>query len=143
MNRIWGLYWRYLISISASVFLLAFFDSQFELMNNIGNTGLWPSVFWGIISLVLLVVAAFQPNGVAYIIFGKRLQLTDLVWRQFNLILLTIFVNLVWLGFAASQLFSPELWSIYKLFVQPAILLVMPLLGAFWVNQKVKLFSGR
>jgi intracellular septation protein A len=112
-------------------------------MNNIGNTGLWPSVFWGIISLVLLVVAAFQPNGVAYIIFGKRLQLTDLVWRQFNLILLTIFVNLVWLGFAASQLFSPELWSIYKLFVQPAILLVMPLLGAFWVNQKVKLFSGR
>lgn len=138
MNRIWGLYWRYLISISLFVFLLAFFDSQFSLLNNIGDTGLWPSVFWGIISSVLVVVAAFQPNGVAYIIFGKRLQLTDLVWRQFNLILLILLINLVWLGFAASQLFSPELWSIYKLFVQPAILLVVPLLGAWWVNQKVR-----
>lgn len=135
MNKIWGLYWRYLISISSSVFLLAFFDSQFALMNNIGDTGLWPSVFWGVISLVLVVVAAFQPNGVTYIIFGKRLQLTDLVWRQFNLILLILLINLVWLGFAASQLFSPELWSIYKLFVQPAILLVMPLLGAWMVGE--------
>jgi intracellular septation protein A len=139
MNKIWGLYWRYLISISASVFLLAFFDSQFALMNNISNTKLWPSVFWGVISLVLVVVAAFQPNGVTYIIFGKRLQLTDHVWRQFNLILLILLINLVWLGFAASQLFSPELWSIYKLFVQPAILLLIPLLGAWWVTQKVEL----
>ncbi len=138
MNRIWGLYWRYLISISLSVFLLAFCDSQFALMNNIGDTGLWPSVFWGVISLVLVVVTAVQPNGVTYIIFGKKLQLTDLVWRQFNLILLTIFVNLVWLGFAASQLVSPELWSIYKLVVQPAILLVVPLLGAWWVTYKTQ-----
>ena len=138
MNRIWGLYWRYLISISSAVFLLAFFDSQFALLNNIDDTKLWPSVFWGVISLVLVVVTAIQPNGITYIIFGKRLQLTDLVWRQFNLILLILFINLVGLGFAASQLFSPELWSIYKLFVQPAILLVAPLLGAWWVNQKVR-----
>src|SRR3990167_5137269 len=137
MNRIWGLYWRYLISISLFVFLLAFFDSQFALLNNIDNTGLWPSVFWGVISLVLLVVAAFQPNGVAYIIFGKRLQLTDLVWRQFNLILLILLINLVWLGFAASQVLSLELWSMYKLYVQPAILLVAPLLGAWWVTYKI------
>lgn len=142
MNRIWGLYWRYLISISASVFLLAFFDSQFALMNNIGDTGLWPSVFWGVISFVLVVVTSVQPNGVTYIIFGKRLQLTDLVWRQFNLILLTIFVNLVWLGFAASQVFSPELWSMYKLYVQPAILLVAPLLGAWWVTKGLSSHSG-
>lgn len=134
MNKIWGLYWRYLISISSAVFLLAFFDSQFALMNNIGDTGLWPSVFWGVISLVLVVVTAFQPNGVTYIIFGKRLQLTDLVWRQFNLILLILLINLVWLGFAASQLFSTEFWSMYKLFVQPAILLVVPLLGAWMVS---------
>lgn len=134
MNRIWGLYWRYLISISSTVFLLAFFDSQFALLNNIDNTRLWPSVFWGVISLVLVVVAAFQPNGVTYIIFGKRLQLTDIVWRQFNALLLILFINLVWLGFAASQLFSPELWSMYKLFVQPAILLVAPLLGAWMVG---------
>jgi intracellular septation protein A len=138
MNRIWGLYWRYLISISSTVFLLTFFDSQFALMNNIDDTGLWPSAFWGVISLVLLVVTAVQPNGVTYIVFGKRLQLTDLVWRQFNLILQILLINLVWLGFAASQVFSLELWSIYKLYVQPAILLVAPLLGAWWVNQKVK-----
>ena len=132
----WGLYWRSLISISASVFLLAFFDSQFALLNNIANTGLWPSVFWGVISIVLVVVTAFQPNGVTYIIFGKKLQFTERVWRQFNLILLVIFVNLVWLGFAASQLFSSELWSMYKLFAQPTILLIVPLLGASWVTQK-------
>lgn len=125
-------------SMSSSVFLLAFFDSQFSLLNNISNTGLWPSLFWGVISLVLVVVTAFQPNGVTYIIFGKMLQLTDLVWRHFNLILLVIFVNLVWLGFAASQLFSPELWSIYKVFVQSAILLVAPLLGAWWVTCKIE-----
>lgn len=138
MNRIWGLYWRYLLAMSLSVFLLVFFDSQFALLNNIDDTKLWPSVFWGAISLVLVVVTAVQPNGVTYIIFGKRLQLTDLVWRQFNLILLTIFVNLVWLGFAASQVFSLELWSMYKLFVQPAILLVAPLLGAWWVTYKIE-----
>lgn len=116
MNRIWGLYWRYLISISASVFLLAFFDSQFALLNNIDNTDLWPSVFWGFISLVLVVVTAVQPNGVTYIVFGKKLQLTDLVWRQFNAVLLILLINLVWLGFAASQVFSLELWSMYKLY---------------------------
>lgn len=137
MNRIWGLYWRYLISISLSVSLLAFFDSQFPLLNNIDDTRFWPSVFWGVISLVFLVVTAVQPNGVTYIIFGKRLQFTERVWRQFNLILLVIFVNLVWLGFAASQLFNAELWSMYKLFAQPTILLIVPLLGAWWVNQKV------
>lgn len=131
MNRIWGLYWRYLISISASVFLLAFFDSQFALLNNIDNTDLWPSVFWGFISLVLVVVTAVQPNGVTYIVFGKKLQLTDLVWRQFNAVLLILLINLVWLGLAVSQLFSTEFWSMYKLFVQPAILLVVPLLGAW------------
>jgi intracellular septation protein A len=134
----WGLYWRYLISISLFVFLLAFFDSQFSLLNNIGDTGLWPSVFWGVISLVLVVVSAFQPNGVTYIIFGKRLQFTDLVWRQFNLILLILLINLVWLGLAVSQLFSTEFWSMYKLFVQPAILLVVPLLGAWWVTYKIE-----
>ena len=134
----WGLYWRYLISISLSVFLLAFFDSQFSLLNNIANTGLWPSMFWGVISIVLVVVTAFQPNGVTYIIFGKRLLLGDLVWRQFNLILLILLINLVWLGFAASQLFSPELWSIYKLFVQPAILLVAPVIAAWYVTFKVE-----
>ena len=138
MNKIWGLYWRYLISISSAVFLLAFFDSQFALMNNIDDTGLWPSVFWGVISLVLVVVAAFQPNGVGYIIFGKRLQLTDLVWRQFNLILLILLINLVWLGFAASQVFSPELWSMYKLYIQPAILLVVPVIAAWYVTFKVE-----
>lgn len=142
MNRIWGLYWRYLISISLSVFLLAFFDSQFALMNNIGDTKLWPSVFWGVISLVLVVVTAVQPNGVAYIIFGKRLQLTDIVWRQFNALLLILFINLVWLGLAASQVFSTELWSIYKLVVQPAILLVVPLLGAWWVTKGLSSHSG-
>ncbi|WP_408636157.1 hypothetical protein [Rheinheimera faecalis] len=94
-------------------------------------------MFWGVISLVLVVVTAVQPNGVTYIVFGKRLQLTDLVWRQFNLILLILLINLVWLGLAVSQLFSPELWSMYKLFVQPAILLVAPMLGAWWVTQKV------
>lgn len=133
MNRIWGLYWRYLISMSSSVFVLTFINSQFALLNNIDDTGLWPSVFWGVISLVLVVVAAIQPNGITYIIFGKRLQLTDLVWRQFNLILLAIFVSLVCLGFIASQLFNPEFWPMYKLYVQPAILLVVPLLGAWWV----------
>lgn len=138
MNRIWGLYWRYLISISASVFLLAFFDSQFALLNNIDDTGLWPSVFWGVISLVLVVVTAIQPNGITYVIFGKRLQLPDLVWRQFNLILLAIFVSLVCLGFIASQLFNTEFWPIYKLYVQPAILLLAPLVGAWWVTFKVE-----
>jgi intracellular septation protein A len=138
MNRIWGLYWRYLISISSTVFLLTFFNTQFSLLNNISNTKLWPSVFWGVISLVLLVVTAVQPNGVTYIIFGKRLQLTDLVWRQFNLILLAVVVNLVCLGFAASQVFSLELWSIYKLYVQPAILLVAPVIAAWYVTFKVE-----
>lgn len=142
MNRIWGLYWRYLISISASVFLLAFFDSQFALLNNIDNTDLWPSVFWGFISLVLVVVTAVQPNGVTYIVFGKKLQLTDLVWRQFNAVLLILLINLVWLGFAASQVFSLELWSMYKLYVQPAILLVAPLLGAWWVTKGLSSHSG-
>ncbi|MDF3123825.1 hypothetical protein [Rheinheimera sp. 1928-s] len=142
MNRIWGLYWRYLISTSLSVFLLTLSDSQLSLLNNISDTGLWPSVFWGVISFVLVVVTAVQPNGVTYIIFGKRLQLTDLVWRQFNLILLILLINLVWLAFAASQLFSSELWSIYKLFVQPAILLVVPLLGAWWVTKGLSSHSG-
>lgn len=108
------------------------------LLNNITNIQLWPSVFWGVISLVLVVITAFQPNGVTYIIFGKRLQLTDLVWQKFNVVLLILFINLVWLGFAASQLFSPELWSMYKLFVQPAILLVVPVIAAWYVTFKVE-----
>jgi len=47
-------------------------------------------------------------------------------------------LNLVWLGFAASQVFSPELWPIYKLFVQPAILLAAPLVGAWLVTKKAR-----
>ena len=136
--KLWGLYWRYLLSTSLLLVLTAFLIEQLNLLAAVRNKNLIPSYFWGTIALFFILIGLLQTRGLPYLFFGKRLQLDINAWRQYKLLISSLFVVLAALGFIVGYLFDPELWSLYKLYGQPVCLICIPLFGAWFITKDLK-----
>jgi intracellular septation protein A len=137
----WGIYWRYLLSITLLLILLSVLEQSLGLRLLVTDVNLWPSIFWGIIALFFLLVTFIQAKGLAYLILGSYSQIDSKIWQQFNTFLVVFFILLAASAFIFNLLLSPQNWALYKLYVQPAALLLLPLLAANWVvfvSNKVK-----
>ena len=136
--KLWGLYWRYLLSTSLLLALTAFLIEQLNLLAAVKNKNLIPSYFWGTIALFFILIGLLQTRGLPYLFFGKRLQLDINAWRQYKHFISSLFVVLAALGFIVGYLFDSELWSLYKLYGQPACLICIPLFGAWFITKDLK-----
>lgn len=134
----WGMYWRYMLSIFLSLILVAFLSDQLDLLNAIKNTALLPTVFWGIIALIYAAITIFQNKGFPYVFFGITLRLSNEAWYKFNFMVISLFVVLAVLGYFVGQTTNTELWSLYKLYGQSAGIVFLPLLGAWFTTSRAQ-----
>lgn len=124
---LWGMYWRYCLVMSVFILMVAFIDHQFGLFRQYCPPGLQPALFWLILVLCFALATVWQNKGAVYLCFGARLQLKAQTWRQFNRLVLGLCGALALSGFIGNLLFNEVIWPMYKLYVQPAVLLLAPL----------------
>lgn len=128
---IWGLYARYVLLMLLLLPTMAVFNAELSWLSMLVNSAsLWPAAFFGSFALIFFLVSLMQNKGLAYLVWGNKLKLSTAVWRRFNLMLVALFIALAGCGWLFSMLLNPQLWSLYKLYGQPVLLLLWPLLGA-------------
>lgn len=134
--NLWGLYWRYLFSIILVLLLLAFLFEHIDLVNTMAYTDLKPSITWAMLSVFLTIVTLFQNKGFVYLFGGRRVRLNIRGWRRFNTVVILMFIALTILGYVVNQLVNTQTWGLYKLYVQPSVLLLFPLSAAWYVTRR-------
>mgnify|MGYP001942336346 CR=1 FL=1 len=134
----WGMYWRYLVSNSFLLLLVAWLFEQLNLLRFVEDSHLIPTVFWGGIGAIWVLITLMQKNGLPYLFFGRRLGLNTDKWQQFNLLLIVLFAMLSVLGYVINQFGSATVWSLYKLYGQTVCLIIFPLLAARFANKITK-----
>lgn len=134
----WGMYWRYLLSISISLLLIAFLSEQLNLLNLVSNSGLIPTVFWGILAVFFIAISLLQNKGLPYAFLGSRLALPNKAWCWFNFMNISLFVALAIIGYIVNQVANTEVWALYKLFGQPICLVLIPLFSAWLITRRIK-----
>ncbi|WP_366509065.1 septation protein IspZ [uncultured Paraglaciecola sp.] len=136
--NLWGMYWRYLLSISLTLVLVAFLSEQLSLLNVVNNSGLLPTIYWSIIVVLFISITLFQNKGLPYVFLGSRLHLTNKAWCWFNFMTISLFIVLAVIGYIVNQITKAEVWGLYKLFGQPLCLVFLPLFGAWFITRRVK-----
>lgn len=137
--KIWALYWRYLLFMALLLPAIALCNDELGLMAMwVTDVALWPTAFWSMTALLFAFGTLIQNKGLVYLFFGKRIQSPVTVWRKFNLFLILLFITLALFGLVVPSLLSPELWALYKLYGQSALLLFWPLFAACFVVLPIK-----
>lgn len=136
--NLWGMYWRYLLSTSLSLLLVAFMSEQLNLLNLINNSSLMPTVFWCILAVFFILITLFQKKGLPYAFLGSRLHLPNKAWCWFNLMNISLFLALAITVYIVNQLVNKEVWAHYKLFGQPICLVLIPLFSSWLITRRVK-----
>ncbi len=134
----WGIYWRYLISISLTVLLLGSLDEQLVWLYPL-DSNLKPTVFWAVIALIFAAFTLVQNKGIHYFFWGGKSSLSPQVWARFNSVIIMFLLGLALLGVLVANAFSQPVWAQYKLFVQPACLILYPLYAAWRVTKHTKI----
>lgn len=134
----WGLYWRYLISLFLLLFISAFISNQLVFLNDENYLNLRPTIVWASFAIVFTCVSLIKKNGFPYIFLGRRLALGDGVWKKFNVILISFFVALSILNYVVYFVVETDIWKLYKLFGQTFLLILFPLFSAWYVVRPLK-----
>ncbi|WP_286261338.1 septation protein IspZ [Thalassotalea atypica] len=136
--KLWGMYWRYLVSLVVLLILSATLDNQFGLLDGTAYTSFKPTIVWASIAIVLSLFALVQNKGLPYVFLGYRLSLNNSVWIKFNKILISFFITLSLLNYVVYMFAGLEFWKVYKLFGQTSLLIIFPLFGVWWVYYPYK-----
>ena len=134
----WGLYWRYLISLLLLLFVSALLSNQLAFLNDENYLNLRPTILWASFSIVFTFVLLIKKNGLPYIFLGRRLFLSEEIWQKFNIILISFFAALSILNCVVHFVFETEIWKLYKLFGQTLLLILIPLFSAWHVVRPLK-----
>ncbi|QBY04222.1 hypothetical protein E2K93_07400 [Thalassotalea sp. HSM 43] len=124
----WSIYWRSLLGVVLVIGLTSFLYRHLSVLELIVNPNYHPAIFWCLTSLIFSVASLFERNGLAYVFWGKKLQYTKHYWRSLNLITIVFFLAFAVLSIVIHYSFNEVFWSYYKLFAQPVLLLLCPLL---------------
>lgn len=132
--NLWGMYWRYLLSISLTLVVVALMSEWLGLLSVINNTVLLPTIFWGFIAAIYISITLVQNKGFSYLFLGRNLRQSKSSWCKFNFIVISLFIILALFGYIVGQIANSELWSFYKLYIQTVSILFIPLFGAWFVT---------
>ena len=130
MGLFWSVTWRVSLVIVLMVTVLAIIQAQTSFLQLIGNNDYQPTFFWSLISALLGVMTVWDKRGAVFFVFGYRLSLSDEHWFRLNYLMLTLFVGLALMGLLVVLVASDAGWATYKLWAQPAWLVLWPLLCA-------------
>jgi len=135
--KLFGLLWRYFLLAIVLILSIAFINEQVAFLSLVADVNKQPTVFWLSIAVFYLLLGLLQPNGVSYLMLGYRLRLDSDIWQRFNKLVITQFLLLAASGLVASSVMNPTQWSLYKLYIQPLLLLCLPIIIAWFVTRKL------
>lgn len=129
----WAIYWRYMLAV-ITVFLLTVLAVNFlPILQLMPNSLYHPSAFWLVAAVVAMFISSLTPQGLVHLYFGKRLRLSPPFWTRINFCLFGLFAFLSVLALLIQAVATPVVWANYKLFVQPTVLILGPLVaGSFF-----------
>lgn len=134
-----ALYWRTHLAIILLICCGAFAQTAINFLGLVSNNCA-PSLFWIVLALIFLVSALIHKNGLVYLFFGARLALSSEVWQKLNRLNFAFFLVLALTAVLVVLSSSRELWSMYKLYGQPFMLLGIPFL---YINKLVTIKDSR
>lgn len=122
-----SLFWRYIIAVILVFLTVMLAEQQFSLLALIANNNYHPTAFWLAASCVAWLTMIVLPKGLVHVIWGKVLKLPNGVWHSVNLSFVALFLCLALIGLLAQAITSELIWGVYKLYCQPLILILWPL----------------
>lgn len=133
-----AIYWRTVLSIFLLIILSSFIQSGFNSLGVLNNTNFYPTLFWGFIACFFFTAQLMNQKGLVYFFWGKRLGLDKVFWRNLSVVNIIFFISLALLAAIVYCFSSNEVWGYYKLFGQPLMLLVVPLIYIKTLSFKAK-----
>lgn len=132
----WAIYWRFLLAV-ITVFLLTVMAVHFlPILQPVLNPRYHPSVFWLVAMLIATAISQLTSQGLVHAFFGKNMQLRPVFWTRINLWLFGLFGFLTAFALIVQAVSSPTVWANYKLYFQPTMLTLGPLVaGSFTLHQ--------
>ncbi len=125
-----ALYWRLLVVSLALAAVILFSLLSTPAMADVTYIKLKPTVLYALFGLVWLASLLALPNGIVYVVWGKRLNLPTQFWRKFTVALAVLFFTLALANLLAAYLLPLESWLQFKLYVPSAAILVAPFVAA-------------
>ncbi len=130
-----SLYWRLLVvSLSLSAVIVLSLLSA-PVLADATYIKLKPSALYALFGVIWLASLLAQPNGIVYVVWGKRLNLPSQFWRRFTVALAMLFFALALANLFAAYLLPVEGWLQFKLLVPSASILVAPFVAAALLNR--------
>ncbi len=127
----WAIYWRYMLAVF-TLFLLAVLSVQLlSILQNIPDAHYHPTVFWLIATVLSFIATLITARGLVHIFFGEKLHLGAPFWRRISASLTGLFFLLAALGLLVQYASSEIVWANYKLYVQPAVLVLGPFVAGY------------
>ncbi|WP_371379348.1 septation protein IspZ [Thalassotalea aquiviva] len=134
----WAIYWRSIFAIVLVILILSYCHQQFGILNLASNSSYYPSLFWCLSALLFCLITVIQRKGLIYLFWGKRLAFNNSIWRILNIGTILFFIGLAILSLVIYASLSNELWSKYKLYVQPVAIIIWPLLLGNYLLYRIK-----
>ena len=122
-----SLFWRYIIAVILVFLTVLLAEKQFSLLALIANNNYHPRALWLATTFVAWLTMIVLPKGLVQVIWGRRLKLSNGVWRSVNLSFVALFLCLALIGLLAQAITSELIWGVYKLYCQPLTLILWPL----------------
>lgn len=134
----WAIYWRFLLAV-ITVFVFTVLSVKFlPILQPITSPRYHPTAFWLVSAFIATATSLLTSQGLAHAYFGKRLQLSPKFWARINLCLFGLFCFLAAFGLIIQAVSNPVVWAIYKLYFQPTMLILSPLLAGSFMQLQVK-----
>ncbi|WP_371185514.1 hypothetical protein [Thalassotalea maritima] len=132
----WSITWRYLLAVIFVFILTAFASQQLALLLLVEQERYQPSAFWLLAALFAMLFSVVTPKGLAHVIFAKRLGFASQLWRGINQSFIALFLCLTIVGLFAQLILATELWGYYKLYFQPALLVLWPVVASYMLDKR-------
>ena len=134
----WAIYWRFFLAVIV-VFLLTVSAVNFlPILQSVPNPRYHPSVFWLVASSIAMASSQLTSQGLIFAFFGKRMQRSPVFWGRLSFYFFGLFASLAALALFAQAVLSPTIWAAYKLYFQPVVLILGPLVAGGFVLHQVK-----
>ncbi len=134
----WAIYWRSVSAIVLVIIFLSYCHQQFSILDLDINFSYLPTLFWCLTALFFCAITVFQRKGLIYLLWGNRLAFNSSVWRDINFSTILFFIGLAILSKIIHATASIELWTKYKLYAQPAAIIIWPFLLGSYLQYRIK-----
>ncbi|MFP3517006.1 septation protein IspZ [Pseudomonas sp. SIMBA_077] len=126
-----GLLWRSFLLLQIYGLVFSLLTAKL-LLSSASVLLIKPTLLYGSLALIIFIAQVGLKLNTLRVMFGKRLNLSQMQWQVCALSLASLFATMAVLNAAVAFFLSFDSWLYYKVFVSP-VLLVVGLFAISWV----------